>query len=332
LFRSWTRRVQWTHGHLINTQGVRAEFLAEIIRANRILQRLAHLAVFLIDLFAVVEELAVLLLYLGCWYVDATGIGVGISLDVALVVQATVWLLGGNMSQVKEHLVPETRVQQVQHGVLHTADVQVNAAWIIRAVDIWLWTSPVTLILNVYYCLIIDRVNVAQLVEGRTCPLRHDVGITVVGLDALTQVEFNLNPLASLRQRWLWLGISIIRIERHRLVVLDLWQLNRQHRLRQCVRLAILVEIGRDTSELQSRFLHDALPILRHDVGITVVGLDALTQVEFNLNPLASLRQRWLWLGISIIRIERHRLVVLDLWQLNRQHRLRQCVRLAILV
>src|SRR5699024_9796015 len=169
----WTKRVQWTHRHLVNTQGIRAEFLAEIIRANRILQRLTHLAVFLVDLFTVVEELSVLLLYLGCRHVDATGIGVGISLDVALVVQATVWLLGGNMSQVKEHLVPETRVQQVQHGVLHTADVQVNAAWIIRAVDIWLWTSPVTLILNVYYCLIIDRVNVAQLVEGRTCPLRH---------------------------------------------------------------------------------------------------------------------------------------------------------------
>lgn len=73
------------------------------------------------------------------------------------------------MAQVIEHLVPETGVQQVQHGVLHTADVQVNAAWIIRAMNIWLWASPVTLIFNIYYCLIIDRINVAQLVEGRTC-------------------------------------------------------------------------------------------------------------------------------------------------------------------
>src|SRR5699024_130806 len=153
----WTRRIQRPHGHLVDTQGVRAEFLAEIIRANRVLQRLTHLAVFLVDLFTVVEELAVLLLYLGCLHVDAAGIGVGISLDIALVVQAKIWLLGGDMAQVIEHLVPETRVQQVQHGVLHTADVQVNATWIIRAVNVWLWTSPVTLIFNIYYCLIIDR-------------------------------------------------------------------------------------------------------------------------------------------------------------------------------
>src|SRR5699024_6429976 len=157
-----------THRHLVDTQGIRAEFLAEIIRANRVLQRLTHLAVFLVDLFTVVEELAVLLLYLGCWHIDSARIRVGISLDVALVVQATVWLLGRDMSQVKEHLVPETRVQQVQDGVLHTADVQVNATWIIRAVNIWLWTSPVTLIFNIDHRVIIDWVNVAQLVEGRT--------------------------------------------------------------------------------------------------------------------------------------------------------------------
>src|SRR5699024_12001175 len=32
----WTRSVQRPHGHLVNTQGVRAELLAEIIRANRV--------------------------------------------------------------------------------------------------------------------------------------------------------------------------------------------------------------------------------------------------------------------------------------------------------
>src|SRR5690625_7668178 len=80
----WTRRIQRPHGHLVDTQGIRAEFLAEIIRANRVLQRLTHLAVFLVDLFTVVEELAVLLLYLSCWHVAATRIGVGIGLDVAL--------------------------------------------------------------------------------------------------------------------------------------------------------------------------------------------------------------------------------------------------------
>src|SRR5699024_5087758 len=206
-------------------------FLAEIIRANRVLQRLTHLAVFLVDLFTVVEELAVLLLYLSCWHVDATRIGVGISLDVALVVQATVWLLGGDMAQVIEHLVPETRVQQVQHGVLHTADVQVNATWIIRAVNVWLWTSPVSLIFNIYYCLILDRDHVDQFIEGQAITMQSNFRVSLVRLRAHPHVELNLYPLHVLHQRCLWLRCSIIRIIRRRLVVLNLWQLNREHLL-----------------------------------------------------------------------------------------------------
>ena len=38
------------------------------------------------------------------------------------------------MAQVEEHLVPEPRVQQVQHRVLDAADVQVDAAGILRPV------------------------------------------------------------------------------------------------------------------------------------------------------------------------------------------------------
>src|SRR5699024_6219032 len=180
----------------------------------------------------------------------------------------------------KEHLVPETRVQQVQDGVLHTADVQVNATWIIRAVNIWLWTSPVTLIFNIDHRVIIDWVNVAQLVEGRTCPLRHDIRVTVVGLGSLTQVEFNRNPLLGLRQRWLWLGSSVIRIERHRLVVLDLWQLNWQHRLRQCVCLAVPVV---DDWE---RLAPVALPCKEP---VTQLVLDLLNAQVLGLQPLNGL-------------------------------------------
>lgn len=33
---------------------------------------------------------------------------------------------GGQMSQVEQHLVPEARIQQVQHGVLRAADVEVD--------------------------------------------------------------------------------------------------------------------------------------------------------------------------------------------------------------
>src|SRR5699024_1786495 len=121
------------------------------------------------------------------------------------------------------------------------AEVQGNATWIIRAMNVWLRTSPVTRTFNRYYSLIIDRLNLAQLVQGTTCPLTHHSRATGVGLGSLPQFERNLHPLFCLRQRWLRLGISIIRIERHRLVVLDLWQLNRQHRLRQRGCLAFLV-------------------------------------------------------------------------------------------
>ena len=46
----------------------------------------------------------------------------------ALVEQPLERLTGGDVAQVVQHLVPEPRVQQVQHGVLDAADVQVDPA------------------------------------------------------------------------------------------------------------------------------------------------------------------------------------------------------------
>jgi hypothetical protein len=48
--------------------------------------------------------------------------------DVALVEQPAERLLELTVAEVVQHLVPEPRVQQVQHRVLDAADVQVDAA------------------------------------------------------------------------------------------------------------------------------------------------------------------------------------------------------------
>ena len=48
--------------------------------------------------------------------------------DVALVEQPVVRLVRRHVAEVEQHLVPEAGVQQVQHGVLDAADVQVDAA------------------------------------------------------------------------------------------------------------------------------------------------------------------------------------------------------------
>ena len=71
--------------------------------------------------------------------------------------------------------------------------------------------------------------------------MRHNIGIAEVGLRAVTKVQLYLDPITHLSQWWLWLGVLILRIEGHRLIVLYLRQLHRQHGFRQGVGEAILV-------------------------------------------------------------------------------------------
>ena len=235
------RRIQRTHGHLINAQGIGTEVAANIVRSNGILQGLTHLAVLLIDLFAVVVELAVLFLYFSGRHVHAAGIRVGIGLDIALVVQAAVGLLGANKAQVKEHLVPEAGVEQMQHRVLDAANVEVHAARVLRAMLLRTRAGPVALVLDIAECLIIAGIDIAQLVPGRTRPLRHNVGIAEVGLWTVAQIQLDLDPIAHLCQWWLWLGILVLWIKGNGLIIFHLWQLYRQHGFRQGVGKAVLV-------------------------------------------------------------------------------------------
>ena len=48
-------------------------------------------------------------------------------LDVALVVEAVERLGARDVAEIEQHLVPEARVEKVQHRVLDTADVEVDA-------------------------------------------------------------------------------------------------------------------------------------------------------------------------------------------------------------
>ena len=59
--------------------------------------------------------------------VHAALVGVGGGEDVPLVHQALERFGRRDVTEVEQHLVPETRVEQVQHGVLRATDVEVNA-------------------------------------------------------------------------------------------------------------------------------------------------------------------------------------------------------------
>ena len=128
--------------------------------------------------------------------------------------------------------MPEAGVEQVQHGVLDAADVQVYAARVIRAMLLRTRASPVALVLDIAECLIIAGIDIAQLVPRRTRPLRHDIGITEIGLRAVTQIELYLDPITHLSQRWLRLGVLVLWLKGNGLIIFYLWQLYRQHGFR----------------------------------------------------------------------------------------------------
>ncbi len=125
---------QRAHAHLVQAEGIGTVVLVHVVRGDDVLQALAHLAELTVGVFAVPGEgrLAVgvggALHHFVGGHVLAAVVGVGVGLDHALVEQLVERFGGIHVAEVEQHLVPEARVQQVQHGVLHAADVQVDAA------------------------------------------------------------------------------------------------------------------------------------------------------------------------------------------------------------
>ena len=150
------------------------------------------------------------------------------------------------MAEVVEHLVPEPRVQQVQHRMLDAADVQVDAARVVRAVLGRPRAHPVRLVLLGAQRFRVVRVGVAQLVPRAARPLRHDVGVAGVGLEAVAEIQLDVHPVGRLGQRRRRLAVGVVGVEQHRRVVVDVGQFDRQRRFRQRVRTAVFVVDDRE--------------------------------------------------------------------------------------
>ena len=237
-----TRRVQRAHRHLVQAQRVGAVDLVDLVGRDGVLQALAHLAPLAGDGLALVGERIAVALHGERVDVDAPLVEERLGQDVALVEQPVVRLLRRQPAQVEQHLVPEPGVQQVQHGVLDAADVQVDAARVLGA----LRPHPVLLDRGVDEAVLVRRVQVAQLVPAAAGPLRHDVGVAPVALRAVAQVELDGRPPVQAVERALRVGELVVGVERARREAVGVGQHQRQLVVGQGVRLVVFVVDDRE--------------------------------------------------------------------------------------
>ena len=150
------------------------------------------------------------------------------------------------MAEVEQDLVPEAAVQEVQHGVLDTADVQVDAACALDRLRRTIGgrrTHPIPLRRGLDDDVVADRIDVAQVVPARTGPLRHDVEVALVGLHAVTEVEIDGGPFGGPAERRFRLG-GLVELARR--PVDQFGQVDRQVLVRDRDRVAVVVEDDRD--------------------------------------------------------------------------------------
>ncbi len=105
---------------------------------------------------------------------------------------------------------------------------------------------PVGLVLLAAEPFCVVRVGVAQLVPGAAGPLRHDVGVAGVGLQAVAEVQLDVHPFGRLGQRRRRLAVGVVGVEQHRRVVRDVGQLDRQRGVIQRVRAPVAVVDDRE--------------------------------------------------------------------------------------
>ena len=103
------------------------------------------------------------------------------------------WLEARHMTKIKQHFVPETAVEQVQHCVLDTTYIEVHTA----GVAVMFWSHPIFFNLFVNECFRVCWVKVTQLVPTRASPLRHDVDFASVLARSVTQVKSDVDPVAN---------------------------------------------------------------------------------------------------------------------------------------
>ena len=100
------------------------------------------------------------------------------------------WLEARNMPEIKQHFVPKAAVEQVQHGVLDTTYIEVDAA----SVAVMLWSHPIFFNIFINEFFRVCGVEVTQLVPTRASPLRHDVDFASVLARSVTQIESDVDP------------------------------------------------------------------------------------------------------------------------------------------
>ncbi len=118
-------RVERPHEHFVETQRVRSVLLDDIVRVDHVLERLAHLGDDLPQFPArtLFEELSVPFFDLIDGNLGTGRVFVGVGEDHPLVEKPVERFVRGNQPEIEQDLVPETAVEQVQHGVFRAADV-----------------------------------------------------------------------------------------------------------------------------------------------------------------------------------------------------------------
>ena len=152
--------------------------------------------------------------------------------DQSLMEQLAHWLRRTHLTKVKEHLVPETRVEKMQHCVLAAADIQINPARVTCGRVIRSWRGkrrctstrlprplrtllsrqhPIPLRCRIHKRLRIFRRAVAQVVPATSRPAWHGVGLAHHGgvswqerrIDT-RRTSRRVRPITRLCKRWLW--------------------------------------------------------------------------------------------------------------------------------
>jgi len=153
----WLSVLERSHEHLVEPQGIGAVFGDDGVGIHHVAAALGHL-------HPVLSE------------------------DEALIDEALEGFGGGEVAEIEENLVPEARIEQVEHGVLGAADVEVDpASFAARA-------HPVLLGFPADEAVVVPGIAEAEVVPAGSRPLRHGVQLTRRGLRVT-------HPLLGLRER-----------------------------------------------------------------------------------------------------------------------------------
>ena len=180
LHRPRLGRLQRSHEHLVQTKAVGTVVFDDVVRVDDVAAGLGHLHRF--------------------------AVRAGFAQDHALVDQSAERFGRADVAAVVQDLVPEPRVQQVQHGVFGPADIKIDR-------------HPRPLLFRIDQRRVVVGVDVAEVVPAGPGPLGHRVGFAAVSpaVDRDVQpivVGFGQRPLGAAR------GFEVFQVrQRHRQIV-----------------------------------------------------------------------------------------------------------------